>query len=310
MQGAGGAAAAATPLDGDGTAARRGDLKGVPLARRPSAVRQFSVLTHRYAGLFMHDTVNLAILLAQAPIIAALVVILADQNVLRNTYVGTHPPADLYAQRALFIIVVSGVWFGIINAARELVKERSIYLRERAVYLDVVPYVLSKVVVLGVLCAIQSFALLYIVGMRIGYPASGLIWPGVRGAFAELYIGLWLVALSGLTLGLCISALAPNSDRAMSFIPIALVPQIIFASVTFSLSGDAARAISRVVASRWGIEALGSVGRLHDTFTQHDVAFYHADASHLLGYWAALAGLTLGFLVLALSFLRMQDHRS
>jgi hypothetical protein len=36
---------------------------------------------------------------------------------------------------------------------------------------DLLPYVLSKIVVLGGLCAIQAFILLWIVGTKSGYPA-------------------------------------------------------------------------------------------------------------------------------------------
>src|SRR5579864_6399423 len=105
--------------------------------------------------------------------------------------------SDFPAQRTLFIMVCSAIWFGIINAAREIVKEGPIYRREHAINLRLLPYVLSKVVVLGGLCAIQSFILLWIVGTKSGYPARGILLPGQHGAFAELFITLLLAALVG-----------------------------------------------------------------------------------------------------------------
>jgi hypothetical protein len=45
---------------------------------------------------------------------------------------------------AMFFVVVSCVWFGTSNAAREIVTERAIYLRERMVNLSLFNYVLSK----------------------------------------------------------------------------------------------------------------------------------------------------------------------
>ncbi len=46
---------------------------------------------------------------------------------------------------AIFFLVVAAVWFGTSNAAREIVSERAIYLRERMVNLGLVNYVLSQV---------------------------------------------------------------------------------------------------------------------------------------------------------------------
>ena len=63
------------------------------------------------------------------------------------------PTADHTA--AMFFVVVSCVWFGTSNAAREIVTERAIYLRERMVNLRSVNYVLSKFIILAGVCVIQ-----------------------------------------------------------------------------------------------------------------------------------------------------------
>lgn len=49
----------------------------------------------------------------------------------------------------------AAIMFGCINAAREVVKELSIYKRERLVNIGIIPYLFSKIVVLGVLCLLQ-----------------------------------------------------------------------------------------------------------------------------------------------------------
>jgi ABC transport system ATP-binding/permease protein len=275
-----------------------------------SSVLQFWLLTRRYINVMVHDLPTLLLLLLQAPIIAALVWLLADHNVLRDTAAGVlskGAPQDIYAQEVLFTVIVSAIWFGIINAAREIVKEAPIYRRERAVNLRLFPYVLSKVVVLGALLAVQDFILLFIVGTKTGYPANGLIWHGTSGAFAELYLTLLLSSFAGLMMGLVISALVPNSDRAVSIVPVLLIPQIIFASVIFELKGTAGQWISVILPSRWGMQAVGSIDHLHDKFTDHSTAFYAHDAAHLLAFWGALVVLTLVFLVLTLLAMRRKD---
>ncbi len=290
------------------TAHRRGGVHPVNRRKAPP-LRQLRLLTMRYFELLLRDRANLLILLAQAPIIAVLTTFLTDKNVVANItnplYLG--PPQDIFAQATLFIMACSAIWFGTINAAREIVKEGPIYKRERAINLRILPYVLSKFAVLGLLLAIQCIILLYIVGAKMGYPSHGVIFPGTDGAFAEFYISLVLMGIAGLTMGLLISALAPNVDRAVSFVPIALIPEIIFANVIFTLKGVGTY-ISWVLPARWGMQALGATSGLRDRFTDHnDGPFYFHDMTHLLGYWGALAGLALLFFVLAVFFLKRKD---
>lgn len=276
---------------------------------REHQVRQFRLLTQRYLHLIWHDRVNLLILLLQAPIIAGFIVILASSNSVHTVSTPTNPlhPTDYDAQRSLFIVAASAIWFGIINAAREIVKERPIYRRERAINLGVVPYVLSKVVVLGGLCIIQDYVLLWIVGQKTGFPTHGVIWSGTRGAFGEMYISLLLGSLVGLMLGLLVSALAPNTDRAVSLVPIVLIPQIIFSNVIFTLSGTLGDWISYLMPARWTMEALGSSVHLHDRFAAQPNPFYTADARHVLGWWAALLLLAIVFFCVTLFFQKRKD---
>lgn len=281
-------------------AARRG---------RSDQWRQFVLLTRRYFNLMLHDRMNLLILLLQAPIIAVLIDLIATSDTVHKVTTAAERihPTDYDAQRTLFIMVASAIWFGIINAAREIVKESAIYRRERSVNLAILPYVLSKVVVLGVLCLIQDFLLLIIVGQKVGYPTHGVIWSGMRGGFAELYITLLLSSLVGLMLGLLVSALAPNTDRAVSITPILLIPQIIFANVIFTLSSTIGKWISYVTPARWGMQAAGSIAGLHDRFSAQDKPFYTSDAQHVLGWWTALVALTIAFFLLTLLLQKRKD---
>ncbi len=301
----------------------------LPQPKRGDPVRQFFLLSARYTELLKNDTANLAILLLQAPIIGVLIYFLTNSNIFTS-----HTGQDITAQNPLFIMAAAAVWFGTINAAREIVKEAPIYRRERTVNLGLFPYVMSKVFVLGVLCLIQSFFLLIIVGWKGGYP-QGIILP----SFVEMYISLVLISLGGLMMGLAVSAIAPNTDRAMSVVPLLLIPQIIFAGVTFKLTG-AMNFISYVIVTRWGLGALGDTVGLHSTQclntstgahqdasatggcpdgftlksslnpTQNTPAgMYGHDASHLLLAWFVLVVLILIFLGLTLYFQKRKDVR-
>ena len=70
---------------------------------------------------------------------------------------------------AIFFCVVSAVWFGTSNAAREVVSERAIYMRERMVNLGLFNYVVSKFVLLSLVTVIQCTVLLGIVFFALGF---------------------------------------------------------------------------------------------------------------------------------------------
>jgi ABC-type multidrug transport system permease subunit len=110
-------------------------------------------------------------------------------------------------------------------------------------------------------------------------------------------------------LGLLVSALAPTTDRALSIVPIILIPQIMFSNVIFSLSDPASKWISYLMPSRWGMQAMGSIVRISDRFAELDIPFYRSDARHLLGFWGALVGLALVYFALTLIFQKAKDRR-
>lgn len=293
--------------------------------------RQFRILTRRYAELVRRDRVNLLVLILQAPIIGIILALVAGGSV----FADGKTPGD--AQKVLFMLSVAAVWLGTSNAAREITKETPIYLRERLVNLRVFPYVMSKVAVLTVLCIIQSLLLTGIVLIRTGLPPSGTILPAVL----ELIIGVWLTTMAGLGMGLLVSALVSNTDKAASIVPILLVPQIILAGLIFPLTGPA-QVLSYVTVTRWSIDSLGTTADLNRQYYQllagappgvqpaslpgvkdfepgnYDNnptdksdytpgTFQASRALHLLGRWGILIAMIALFLALTCYFTRRKD---
>ncbi|MBV9256937.1 MAG: ATP-binding cassette domain-containing protein, partial [Ktedonobacteraceae bacterium] len=207
------------------------------------------------------------------------------------------------AQKILFIMAFAAVMFGCLNGAREIVKEVPIYRRERTVNLGIVPYMFSKIMVLGVLCLLQSFVLVFFVNIKAPFVISIMLPP-----FVEIYITMALTSLAGLTLGLAISAIVPNSDRAMSIVPIVLIPQVIFSGVLFSLdSPQFLQVLGAFFPARWSMAAMGSTVGLHsdklgaDAFSYWGtiVEYSQTDAIlHLVLCWAILV-VTIVILILA-----------
>src|SRR6266568_1069031 len=223
------------------------------------------------------------------------------------------------AQKVLFIMAFTAVLFGSVNAAREIVKEAPIYRRERAVNLGIIPYMFSKIVVLTLLCLLQTAMLVIIVSIVEPFH-QGIFLP----AILEVYITMALTALAGLMVGLTVSAVAPNNDRAMSFIPIILIPQVIFSGTVFAFKDWFTQLLSMAFAARWSMAALGSSIGLHsdkiggdklfgDDYTYHGTLFSiysQADAMrYLLTMWIAL-GVMIVLLACATGvFLKRKDIR-
>ncbi len=226
------------------------------------------------------------------------------------------PGSGQDAQKILLIMAFAAVMFGCINGAREIVKESSIYQRERAVNLGIVPYMFSKIAVLGVFCLVQSGILVLMVNVKAPFHHSTFLPP-----LLEIYITLALTSLAGLMLGLTLSAIVENNDRAMSFVPIILIPQIIFSGAIFALNNPVLQFIGAFFAAHWAMAGMGSTVGLHgdkvlpgDNFIYASTLFSpttQAEAVlHLLLTWSIL-GIIIVVLGFAIAyFLKKKDVRA
>ncbi|MBU0602949.1 MAG: FHA domain-containing protein [Gammaproteobacteria bacterium] len=211
-------------------------------ASRGFGLRQWSVLTQRYATIKLRDRMSTLILLVQAPVIAAVIALVfageLDDAAGRNAY----------GAFALFLMAVSAVWFGCSNAAREIVSEQAIYRRERMVNLKIPSYVMSKFVVLGALCAVQCALLLAIVGAA----------TALQGNWGGHFALLWACALSGVGMGLLLSALVRSSEAAIGLVPLLLIPQVILSGLIMPLEklSPPMHWTSSVMMTRWGFEGM------------------------------------------------------
>jgi ABC-type multidrug transport system ATPase subunit len=291
------------PVAGSTDGAATSPTRGV------SPLRQFGLLARRYLDLIVQDRRNLLILLLQAPIIGLLLMLVAKGDAI----VGANAFAS-EAKKVIFMLATVAVWFGIINAAREITKESPIYRRERLANLRIGPYVLSKIVVLSLLVVIQSLLLLGLVGLKVHFPSAGVLLP----AWAELFITTVLTALAGLSMGLAISAFASTPDRAISIVPLALIPQILFAGVIFSLGEGytAQRVLSWLTISRWAMDAYGTTVNLNSLPLQPGMlrlpnppAEYSFTAQHLLSRWLILVAYMVVCLGLTAWQLKRRDRQ-
>lgn len=160
------------------------------------------------------------------------------------------------------------------------------------------------------LVILQSAMLLALVGLKVQFPAQGVMLP----IQLELFITAVLTSLAGLAMGLAISAFAATPDRAISLVPLALIPQIIFAGVIFNL-GDGItvqRVFSWLTISRWAMDAYGTSVNINDLPLQPGMLRlpnppeeYTFTPEHLLSRW----GILFGYMVVCLALTAWQLHQ-
>jgi ABC-type multidrug transport system ATPase subunit/ABC-type multidrug transport system permease subunit len=219
-------------------------------ARQPLlfSVRQWFVLVRRSLAIKAKDTWNTAILLAQAPVVALLVVLVFGSRCQSELTVENGKDVAGSVAVVIFLLGLSALWFGCSNAVREIVGEWAIYRRERMVNLRLAAYVGSKFAVLGGLCIVQCAILLSVV-----------YWGcDLEGDWWLLFALLLLVALVGVALGLTVSALAPTSDMAIAMLPLVLLPMVILGGILLPLKDmhQSVRLLCYVMPSRWAFEGM------------------------------------------------------
>jgi ABC-type multidrug transport system ATPase subunit/pSer/pThr/pTyr-binding forkhead associated (FHA) protein len=212
------------------SAFRERNLAGAVETRDPSGAgslpagkvrRAFAlpILLAREWAILRSDWRNFILLASQPLVIAALVCWVSKDRAL-----------------IMFFAYLATLWFGCSNAAQEIVKELAIYRRERLVGVGAHSYLASKFLFLFAITALQA-VLLY-VAMLIG---SG----GRDGSVTLQLAALFGTTLAAVGIGCAISALSRSVMQAVMFVPLILIPQIIFSGYTVA-PGDMSKAVLAV----------------------------------------------------------------
>jgi ABC-type multidrug transport system ATPase subunit/ABC-type multidrug transport system permease subunit len=280
---------------------KRAEANGTPLARqtrrvRGSVVHQARVLTSRYTRLFLRDRRNVIILLGQIPILALAVAGLFKKAAFAR------PVTDAgQSVKLTFLLLVTTVWIGMIDASREIIKEKGVFARENSVGVRLRAYLLSKAIVLFTLAAIQALVLTGIV----------LVFQPLHShldVYAAVLLIVVLTAFAAVSMGLLVSAVVRNQDQATSFIPLILIPQLFFGGsiVATADMGGALKAVTKVVVTQWSYAGLGTAvdmkGRIasdpnysrvsrfgHDYFTLSRGTTYLVLAAFIAVFFVAVA---------------------
>jgi ABC-type multidrug transport system ATPase subunit len=228
-------------------------------------VRQFIVLTQRSLSVLFSDPITLLLMLLLLPLTGTLQLIIGSREILTgNPAILADPVAaarsmvENYAPFArtntfVFVMGLEAVLTGLFVPSNDLVKERSIYLRERMVNLKVLPYLLSKAAIYSIFVVIQVILYLLILSLGVDFPAKGLYLNGTL----ELFVTLFLTMMAGITFGFIISAVSRSTEMAIYILTMMLFFQFFFAGTVFDLRGNAFEPMSYFTTTRWSLTALG-----------------------------------------------------
>jgi hypothetical protein len=213
-----------------------------------SAFSQLTVLSLRNFKLLKRDRLGLLLMLA-APLLVAWIDLIFSNRQLHDVTLGD--PERIATSLALLIFFA--MTLGSIPWIREFQKEASVYRRERQVTLKIIPYVMSKVWIVGLLAIYQGM-----IWMLVHFIAAGI--PFNISIIINFYIFLGLIIFVGGLLGLFASSLMSSEKNSLLLLSVFLIAQLIFTGtlLPFSKLNPVVRSFASVLPSHLAFAGLST----------------------------------------------------
>ncbi|MDA5283778.1 FHA domain-containing protein [Streptomyces sp. Isolate_45] len=215
------------------------------------------------------------------------------------------PPSQFNgdAGTIMLILAVGMCFSGAANSVRELIKERVIYERERATGLSRSAYLMSKVIVLGVITAVQGVVICAIGFFPRDLPTEGLLMPPA----VELCVSVIALGFTSMMFGLVISSLVKTAEKTMPLLVMFAIVQVVFTGILFQVyDSPGLEQFAWLMPSRWAVAAAGTtlnLGRLMPPWDRDNPTNTDPLWDATAGQWSLnitvllLIGVACGFLV-------------
>ena len=223
------------------------------VARALQSVRQLAPLVQRDATIALRDRVNLALRVLGPPALGMSMIITFERHIFAvDTASGGNAREGV---TLLYLMAIINLFLSAITASVAITRESAIFRREQLVNLSPVAYVVSKFSVLSVFSVLQAGLILLVLWIGIDFPHP------LSEVLPRVFLALCLTSLAGMSLGLLVSSLSPNADRAVIIAVLVIIPQLIFGGSTVprEVMQPAAKSISDTTVTKWSLELLGSV---------------------------------------------------
>ena len=280
------------------------ELAATPPPQRRGAFSQMATLTRRYVRVIASDRGYLTFMILLPILLGVLI-----SQVPATFGLAGAPHRNPDAGTLLLIMVICACLAGMASSVRELVKERSILTRERAAGLSSGAYLVSKLLVLGVISVLQSTLLVLL----------GVSWRPIHhpGAFltavplVELILGIALLAVASMCLGLFVSAIVSTSEKAMPFLVLFTMVQVVLSGYVVPLADNVGlKQLSVISPSRWGLAAAASTVNLNEISAAPPFdPLWKQTSANWLRDMGIMAGLAVIFALLAYIKLRTLGPR-
>ncbi|MEA3213441.1 MAG: hypothetical protein QOE70_6498 [Chthoniobacter sp.] len=118
----------------------------------------------------------------------------------------------------IFISLLVAMFLALMNSVDDIIRDRVVLHRERNLDVRLPYYITAKFTTLALFSAVQC-TLFVLVGNAI---------LEIRGMFWQYFFWMFITASSGTSLGLFISSIVADAKTAANFVPLVLIPQLIF----------------------------------------------------------------------------------
>lgn len=219
----------------------------------PTWIKQFKIYTLRDFFSKISNTQYILLTLLEAPLLGFIL-----SYIIR--YIAD-PTSDIYIFREnenippyIFMSIIVALFLGLTVSAEEIFRDRKILKREAFLNLSRSSYLMSKVIILFTISAIQSFTFV-LIGNSI---------LGIKGMMFEYWYVLFATAAGANMVGLNISSAFNSAVTIYILIPLLMIPQMALGGAMFSFdklnrtigSVDKVPIIAEMMTSRWAYEAL------------------------------------------------------
>ncbi|MFC6009653.1 FHA domain-containing protein [Nocardia lasii] len=263
----------------------RGNVGAPP---QSSGMRQFSTLARRQVRLIFADRGYLIFLAVLPFILGGLSLVVPGENGFAPGALVAQPDGSFArsggseTQQLLVVLILGACFMGATLSVRDLVGERSIFQRERAVGLLPSAYLLAKIAVFSVVAFLQSAILIGITLLGKKPPGEGSVIPN---GSVELYIDIAMTAVCCVVFGLLMSSLAKSNEQVMPMLVVMIMVQLVMAGGLIPVTDrPGLEQVSYLFPARWGYASGASTVNLREIFwgAQPDVLWDHKPGIWLL----------------------------
>ena len=250
----------------------------------PNWVKQFKIYTIRDFLSKISNTQYIVLSILEAPVLAFIL-----SYIIR--YI-EDPNSNLYVFRVnenihifIFMALIVALFLGLTVSAEEIFRDRKMLKREAFLNLSRSSYLVSKIIILLIISAIQSFLFVII--------ANAIL--GIREMYFIYWLALFSTSAFANMLGLNISASFNSAVTIYILIPLIMIPMMILSGAMFSFDKlnrrvgrvDKVPWIAEFMVTKWTYEALMvhqfKDNKFNKIFYEYDKRI--SDADYKKVYW-------------------------